>query len=208
MPLHERLWRRSSDLAQRCLEHPFVRGLADGTLPVEAFRRYIAQDAYFLRAFLSAFALCTARSPDAEAAAQLVEMQRGTLAELKLHAAYSRELSIDLVHVRPYPAAAAYCDFLQSTAWHESADHALAAMTPCARLYGYLGGEIARDGIPQHRYADWIRTYSSDDYARHVRGMEALLERLASDTPAVRERYRYAMQCEIDFFSAPLEEIS
>ena len=76
MLLHERLWKNNLDLAQRCLEHPFISGLGDGTLPVSAFRRYVAQDAYFLRAFLSAYALCTARSPDIEAAAVLVEMQR------------------------------------------------------------------------------------------------------------------------------------
>lgn len=206
MLLHERLWQNNLDLAQRCLEHPLVRGLADGTLPVEVFRRYVAQDACFLRAFLSAYALCTARSPDTQAAAVLVEMQQGTLDELKLHSAYSRELGIDLSNVRPYRATAAYSDFLQRTAWAESADQTLAAMTPCVRLYGFLGSELARKGIPAHRYGDWIRTYSSEDYWKHVHRMEALLDRLARATPAVEERYRYAMQCEVDFFSAPLEE--
>ena len=204
--LHERLWQNNLDLAQRCLEHPFIRGLGDGTLPVDAFRRYVAQDAYFLRAFLSAYALCTARSPDIEAAAVLVEMQQSTLDELKLHSAYSRELGIDLSNVHPYRATAAYSDFLQRTAWAEGADQTLAAMTPCVRLYGFLGSELAREEIPSHRYGDWIRTYSSDDYWKHVQRMEALLDRLARATPAVEERYRTAMQCEIDFFSAPLEE--
>jgi len=206
MLLHEQLWQNNLVLAQRCLEHPFVRGLADGTLPVDAFRRYVAQDAYFLRAFLSAYALCTARSPDTEAAAALVEMQQGTLDELKLHSAYSRELGIDLSDVHPYRATAAYSDFLQRTAWAESVDQTLAAMTPCVRLYGFLGSELARKEIPSHRYGDWIQTYSSEDYWKHVHRMEALLDRLAHATPAVQERYRYAMQCEVDFFSAPLEE--
>ena len=43
--LHQALWLRNLDLAQRCLEHPFVQGLAEGTLDPGAFRRYVAQDA-------------------------------------------------------------------------------------------------------------------------------------------------------------------
>ncbi|MEE9218742.1 MAG: TenA family protein [Acidobacteriota bacterium] len=204
--LHDLLWERCSGLARRCLEHPFVRGLGDGSLSVEAFRRYVAQDAYYLRAFLHAYAVCTARSTDLEMAATLVDLQRGTLEELKLHASYARELRIDLDSVQPHPAASAYCDYLERTAWHEGIELAIAAMTPCLRLYEYLGKELARDGVPGHRYAEWIRTYSSEDYARHVRRMEVLLDGVAGDTPAVEDRYRYAMRCEIDFFTAPLEE--
>ena len=47
--LHASLWQQSGDIAQRFLEHRFVRRLADGTLDRDVFRRYIAQDAFFLR---------------------------------------------------------------------------------------------------------------------------------------------------------------
>ncbi len=50
--LHESLWQQNADITQRCLEHAFVRGLADGTLDRDVFRQYVAQDAFFLRAFL------------------------------------------------------------------------------------------------------------------------------------------------------------
>ena len=49
--LYEILWQQNTHLAEACLHHPFVRGLADGTLYPEAFRRYVAQDAFFLNAF-------------------------------------------------------------------------------------------------------------------------------------------------------------
>ena len=52
---HRKLWEGSADLAKECLDHPFVRGLADGTLPEEPFRRYVAQDGYFLNVFLQAY---------------------------------------------------------------------------------------------------------------------------------------------------------
>ena len=37
------------------------------------------------------------------------------------------------------------------------------------------------------------------------RSLHLLLDELAEDTPKVRDAYRYAMQCEVDFFSAPLD---
>ena len=40
------------------------------------------------------------------------------------------------------------------------------------------------------------------ELADHV---DRLLDRFSTDTPAVRQAYRYAMQCEVDFFSAALE---
>jgi hydroxymethylpyrimidine/phosphomethylpyrimidine kinase len=205
-PLHERLWRRNADLAQRCLAHPFVRGLADGSLSVGAFGRYVAQDAFFLRSFLRAFALCAGRTADLQAAGVLADMQRGTLEELDLHASYARSLGIDLERVEPLPAASAYCDFLLRCAWQEEPGVALAAMTPCLRLYHHLGSELARAGIPAHHYAEWIRTYSSPEFGAQTARLEALLDRLAVDTPAVDEAYRRAMRCELDFFSAPLGE--
>ena len=39
--LDEIIWQQNVRLAELCLYHPFVRGLADGTLDPEAFRRRI-----------------------------------------------------------------------------------------------------------------------------------------------------------------------
>ena len=69
--LHANLWQQNAHLAEACLQHPFVRGLADGTLDPQTFRRYIAQDAFFLGAFARAYALAAARSQDMATFSQL-----------------------------------------------------------------------------------------------------------------------------------------
>ena len=203
--LHESLWKGNVDLAERCLEHPFVRGLADGTLDREAFRRYVAQDAFFLRAFFRAYALAAARGDDFEQALLFHELMAGVLDELKLHANYAKTLGIDLDDVKPFAATSAYTDFLLRAASHNSLGEIVAAMVPCMRLYLFLGTTLTASLRPDHPYGDWIEAYSGDGFKTLCARLEALLDDIASDSPVVRDAYRYAMQCELNFFSAPLE---
>ena len=208
--LHESLWEQNQDLARASLEHPFVEALRDGTLAPAVFRGYIAQDAFFLEAFARAYALALARSRGSEPIGLFHVLIGGVRDELKLHAAYAAELEIDLPHVQANPACRAYTDFLLACAWHRSLGEVLAAMTPCMRLYAFLGKElllrIGGEGrVKVHPYGRWITAYSGPGMQDLASQMDSLLDRFSKDTPAVREAYRYAMQCEVDFFSAALE---
>jgi thiaminase/transcriptional activator TenA len=49
--------------------HPFVQGLADGTLPQSAFRRYLVQDYLFLVQFARAHALAAYKAESLEPSA-------------------------------------------------------------------------------------------------------------------------------------------
>ncbi len=203
--LHASLWQQSGDMTQRLLEHPFVRGLADGTLDRDVFRRYVAQDAFFLRAFLKAYALAAAKCDDFQRARVFHDLMTGVLDELKLHGSYSATLGIELDDVEPYAATRAYTDFLLRVAWHGSLAEIIAAMVPCMRVYQHLGHELAASLRPDHPYEQWIKTYAGDDFGQLCARLESLLDEIASNSPAVHDAYRYAMQCELDFFSAPME---
>lgn len=203
--LHHQLWTANADLAKSCLQHTFVRGLSDGSLPPEAFKRYVAQDVFFLDAFFRAYALAAARvTGDPERARTLHRLMGGTLEELRLHEEYAASLGIDIRRVRPYPCVQAYTDFLLRTAWHEGPGETVAAMTPCMRLYAWLGKALRAESKPGNPYARWIEAYSSDAFESLARDLEGLVDRLCEDGPAVRDAYRYALQCEVEFFTAPL----
>ena len=205
--LHERLWKQNQDLADASLHHPFVEALREGTLAPEVFRGYVAQDTFFLEAFARVYALALARSRGSEPISLFHRLIGGVCDELKLHAAYAAELKIDLRQVQPNPACRTYTDFLLATAWHRSLGEVLAALAPCMRLYAFLGRElllqIGDEGkVTVHPYGRWITTYSGPDMQELADHIDSLLDRFSSDTPAVRQAYRYAMQCEVDFFSA------
>ncbi len=201
--LSRALWEANVDLACAALAHPFVRGIAAGSVPRERFAAFIAQDAYFLDAFARAYAYALARSPDRDGLEVFARLLTGALDELRLHASYAARWAIDLGTVRPLPATTAYTDFLLSTASHHDVGETCAAMTPCMRLYAWLGQELARvpqvDGNP---YAEWIATYASADFAALGTELERLLDRYATQTDAVRDLYRRAMELEVAFFDA------
>jgi thiaminase (transcriptional activator TenA) len=200
------LWQESTDLAEEALRHPFVQGIGRGTLPRDAFRGFVAQDAFFLDAFARAYAMALVRSPDRASARTFAELVSGVREELDLHAEYAHEWDIDLDAVEPMPATLAYTDFLLSTATTGSPGEICAAMTPCMRLYQHLGSTLAAGGIdPGNPYRRWVETYADPGFDALAGRLEALLDALASDPARLRTPYRRAMRLEVAFFTAALD---
>ncbi|HZB52843.1 MAG TPA: thiaminase II, partial [Reyranella sp.] len=85
MSLALHLWDINADLAARIRTHDFVQGLGNGSLPIESFKRYVAQDAYFLDAFARGYAFCLANGTSREDLYGFAELISGVVDELKLH---------------------------------------------------------------------------------------------------------------------------
>jgi hypothetical protein len=59
----EDLWTWIRPIYEAILAHPFLTGLAEGTLPEPCFRFYVVQDALYLRDFARALAVAAAKAP-------------------------------------------------------------------------------------------------------------------------------------------------
>ncbi|MBA3619778.1 MAG: TenA family protein [Actinomycetota bacterium] len=195
------LWADNADLADAALQHGFVRGLADGSLPRQTFADYVAQDAFFLECFARGYALGVARSRDRMTLDAFADLLAGVREELHLHADYAERWTVDLAAVEPAPATLAYTDFLLATASLGGIGLICAAMTPCMRLYAHLGQRLAAEGA-SGPYEEWVTTYASSAFEALAARLETLLDEHARDTVEVRTAYRRAMQLEVDFFSA------
>ncbi|HEY8393529.1 MAG TPA: TenA family protein [Thermaerobacter sp.] len=192
-------WEASAAWAEACLRHPFVRGIASGELPRERFAFYVGQDAYYLTAFARAYALAVAKAPDRDGMGAFRELLDGALGELELHAGYAARWGIDL-EPEPAPATRAYTDFLLRVAWSEPVGRIAAAMTPCMRLYAYLGRALRPHLNPASPYREWVETYASDDFEALARRLEELLDRYDDGTPETASHYQTAMRLEYEFF--------
>lgn len=201
MSLARQLWEENADLAAAARAHPFVGGLVDGTLPRDVFAGYIAQDSFFLESFARAYALALAHSPDRASLDTFADLLAGVREELRLHASYAQRWGIDLATVTPTTATLAYTDFLLATASLGGVALTCAAMTPCMRLYTYLGQSLSADPS-DNGYAEWVAAYADAAFEELTVTLEGLLDALTTDSKHVRMTYRRAMELELAFFDA------
>jgi thiaminase (transcriptional activator TenA) len=195
------LWTDARPTAEACLAHPFLTGIADGTLDRQAFEHYVGQDAFFLDAFARAYALGLAKAPDSASMLTFKRLLDGAVDELHLHTAYAERWGVDL-DPSPSPATRAYTDFLLHVAALEPAAHVCAAMTPCMRLYAWLGQQLAPVADPGSPYVEWVTTYADAGFEDLAATMERLLDDLGGDTDVVADHYATAMRLELAFFDS------
>lgn len=160
--------------------HPFVQGMADGTLPRAAFLRYLVQDYLFLIHFSRAWALAVVKA--------------GTLAEMRacaatVHALVEGEMALhvricaaegisesELEAAEEAPENLAYTRYVLEAGYSGDFLDLLAALAPCVLGYGEIGLRLAAEAAPDTPYRDWIDTYAGDDYQATCRTVGALID--------------------------------
>ncbi|KAK8712785.1 hypothetical protein V6N13_148013 [Hibiscus sabdariffa] len=238
IPTEERLatrfwikFRRESMLS---LYSPFALCLASGSLKIDTFRHYIAQDVHFLKAFARAYELAEDCADDDDAKLAISELRKGVLEELKMHNSFVQEWGSDCVKESPVNSATLkYTEFLLATASGKVeglkapgtlftpfektkiAAYTLGAMTPCMRLYAFLGKEfqaLLESNKHDHPYKKWIENYSSESFQASALQTEDLLDKLSvpltgEELNIIEKLYHQAMKLEIEFFySQPLTQ--
>ncbi|XWS57779.1 hypothetical protein CRYUN_Cryun09bG0202400 [Craigia yunnanensis] len=211
------------------LYSPFSLCLASGSLKIDTFRHYIAQDVHFLKAFAQAYELAEDCADDDDAKLAISELRKGVLEELKMHDSFVQEWGSDCVKESPVNAATLkYTEFLLATASGKVeglkapgklatpfektkiAAYTLGAMTPCMRLYAFLGKEfqaLLEPNEHDHPYNKWIENYSSESFQASALQTEDLLDKLSvsltgEELNIIEKLYHQAMKLEIEFFYA------
>lgn len=222
-----RCWINSKKESTFALYTPFVVCLASGTLNIDTFRHYIAQDVHFLKAFVQGCEAAEVCTDDDDAKVGISELRKNIVNELKMHDAVLEKWGIDLVkECTINPATAKYTDFLLATASGKVegvkaaklatpfektklAAYTLGAMTPCMRLYAYIGKElqVCLEGEKNHPYEKWIDSYAAEGFQASALQTEDLLDKLSvtltgEELDIIEKLYHQAMKLEIQFFLA------
>lgn len=186
------LWAPAEPVYAAILEHPFLAGLTDGTLPETAFSTYVVQDAHFLREYARALAALAAVGPgEAEIALFSAHAVNAIEVERELHDTLLGELGIDPVSAASEPVAPtcrAYTDFLLASTLGAPFHEGLAAVLPCYWIYARVGAALVERGSPDPRHQRWIDTYAAEEFAAIVRSVLELADRVGEQlTPAQRD---------------------
>jgi len=171
--------------------HPFVRGIADGTLTPERFEHYVRQDYLFLVQYARLLALGTARAPDLPTMRRFADLTQAILGEeMELHRGFAARLGIDeaaLEAERPAPTTRAYTDFLLRVATLGDFAELAAGLLPCMWGYAEIGARLAAEAAPAARrpeHEEWIGTYADPGFQELAAWCRGLVDDLAVGLPA------------------------
>jgi len=189
----DQLWNEIEHIYAAILEHPFVTGLTDGSLPAPVFQHYVLQDAHYLRDYARALAITGAKGDDEDAIVLFSADAAGAITvERSLHAGFVADfgLSPEQVAATPVlPTTLAYTSYLLRTAHQGSFAEAVAVVLPCYWIYARVGEALLAEGSPEPLFQRWIATYGGEEFQLTVERVLRIVDRLGerlSDSERVR----------------------
>jgi thiaminase (transcriptional activator TenA) len=187
------LWGDITGIYDAILVHPFLLGLADGSLRQEAFGFYVVQDALYLQSYAKALAIIAGRAPDTAATEMFARHAADVIAvESTLHGTLLADLGIDpdvAAAAQPAPTTLAYTSYLLATAATGSYAEGIGAVLPCYWIYWDVGQELLRRRSPEPRYQRWIDMYGGEEFGEVVQSVLDVTDQLGPElAPAERAR--------------------
>lgn len=195
MTVSQRLRRAAEPIWNQCLNHPFVTGIGDGSLPVEKFRHFMLQDYLYLFDYARVFALGAAKAREPALMRIFARNVNAILdGEMNTHRAYMARLGItedQVLSVRPAMDNLSYTHYMLAVAQQGGPMEITAAILACSWSYAGIGKTLAsRPGAAEHPfYGQWIRDYASEDYGGANRALIDLTNSFAPE--ATEERLAY-----------------
>lgn len=192
-PEHNRhTTKRLLDVSKKIWEgyhvHPFVKGIADGTLDKEKFKYYMVQDYLYLIDYAKVFTIGVAKARDTEAmrlfAGYVSQILDG---EMEIHKGYMQRLGISLEAAEETPVAMdtlSYTSYMLRVAYEEGPGEIAAAILSCALSYEVIAKEMLKSysGCEEHPfYGEWVRGYADPGYVQANEKLVELIERLTVD---------------------------
>lgn len=176
------------------VNHPFVRQLAQGTLPQSCFAHYLQQDFLFLKQYARAWALAVYKSDTLEQMRANLPAVQGLLDhEISLHVAYCADWGLDeasLQAVAEETATVAYTRYVLDCGQSGDQLDLHVALSPCSVGYAAIGrllmeqSDTVLEGNP---YRPWIEMYCGEKFQQgaqsHLDYLNTLLAELPNDSP-------------------------
>src|SRR5699024_7418194 len=185
----DRLFNTVEPVWNSYLEHPFVKGIGEGTVDKEKFIHYMKQDYVYLIEYSRVFALGAAKANDLKTMTIFADLLHGTMNfEMDLHREYARRFGIsneELETTAPSAAVTGYTSYMISQAQLGGVENAIAAVLACAWSYNWIGKQLAGwPGATEHElYGNWVRMYSSEGFTKLANDCIELINSIAEGKP-------------------------
>ena len=196
----EPIWRKIFD-------HPFLKEIKNGTLPVETFRYYLAQDYLYLEGFGRTVAMAMAKAPDSQTLQDLA-CRVMTPVERPLHNKLLADSGLTLADAQNAvrsPINTAYVDHMLRTASLNGLGPTAAALLPCPWTYHLLKDEVGQSEYPL--YGEWTRFYVEGSLEDSVAAWRGFVDQMAADASlaeleVMRQAFMTSSRYEFMFWEA------
>ena len=181
-----RLRQAADPVWEKCLHHPFVTGIGDGTLDVEKFRHFMLQDYLYLFDYARVFALGVVKARDPELMRTFSRNVDAIMnGEMNIHRAYMKRLGIteeQVFAVKPALDNLSYTNYMLSVAHTGGPMEIVASILACSWSYAEIGQALAKipGGLDHPFYGEWIQGYASEDYTATNQALMELMDELAA----------------------------
>ena len=195
LAVSDRLHRAAAPVWEKCLNHPFVTGIGDGTLEVEKFKFFMLQDYLYLFEYAKVFAMGVVKARDSELMRTFARNVDAVLGgEMNIHRAYMKRLGIteeQVSAVQPALDNLSYTNYMLSVANAGTPAEIVASILACSWSYAEIGQALAKmPGALEHPfYGEWIQGYAGKEYADTNDSLITLMNDLAKD--ASEEQLKY-----------------
>ena len=207
---------------QAYIDHPFVIGLGDGSLPRDVFLTYLIQDYLFLLHYSKAWAMAVVKGESVEEMSTAATMVDALInAETRLHVAICdreglTEAELGLAEERPENLA--YTRYVMDAGLCGDLLDLLASLAPCVFGYGEIGLNLAGSDDTQPAYREWIDSYAGREYQTLCHTVAELIERAciarlgpepekSPRWPALCRRFTVATRLEVAFWGMAFKPV-
>lgn len=172
MKTTEILLERTKQIWDNYNEHPFVKGIEDGSLDKEKFKFYIVQDYLYLEEFAKAFALGVVKTKSLKTAnlfAKYIPVMNG---ELDVHDGFLKDFGVteeEIKNTKRSLLNLSYTSYMLRVSYEGGEGEILAAILSCAYSYEVIAKKMIErspECVNHPFYGHWIKGYASEEYGR------------------------------------------
>ncbi|TCJ20030.1 thiaminase II [Rubrobacter taiwanensis] len=209
MKFTDELRQKADPIYEAIFGHPFVRGIAGGSLSGEQLAHYVRQDFQYLTVFCQVYGLAISKSTRREDIEFFNEQIRFILdsenhphrnfAAVSGHSMKELEQAATLT-----PTARNYTRHMLYAAHSGTLGELLCALYPCPLTYWEIGLRLKEEVRPDdsHPFREWIEFYADPVVGDICREFASRIDRLAADAGAA-ERARmedhYLTSCRMEY---------
>ena len=178
----QQIWRASSYIYQKILGLEFLSELSKGTLNMDLFARYIAQDEIYLRYYYrNMFALAQMMDNEDDRELFVAFAKSGMEGEKAMHELLIDKYGIEL-NVSSSIVTTNYNNLIQDAINSGNRYYALAVMLPCMWIYNCVGQHILKiSELENNPYKEWILEYGNEEFTQGVNRVLDIIDSWAQE---------------------------